>query len=1153
MSGRKVRPVAGGTAASGFGWRTNPVTGKREHHNGTDFSVPDKTPIYAVCDGVIVEGNERAAGSVSGFGNWIWQDSQREHDIDVIYGHMRHADIRVRKGQRVQAGQLIALVGSEGQSTGPHLHIEFWSPPGRIGGDPIDPEPWMREAEDPTATPKTEEPPVSTPAGQVGKDVIDYSAGVPAASAVKAFGAVGAVRYVSPARDSWMKGKPIKRAEVDDYRAQGLDVASNWQYGKRDFDGGRNQGMNHARNAMNIHRDAGGPDGAPIYFSIDANPDEDNSWDKVRDYLQGAQDVIGKERMGVYGNHQTISRCLDWGIGTYFWQHGWDGINKPWEQKIHPAAHLYQYEIDKANVAGIGIDRNRVLKENWGQWSMFTSPNATPAPVPEQSTPKANVLSPEGYPIIEWRIGQPNGVGYTEGHQPRERTYIHTSENQDWKTTAEQVAEYQARVRDGSYHALIDDEKILLTVPLHHTAWGVLRDNPSSIQVCLVGTSGEITEWSGANPNRESRPKRREQWLEHAKQLDMLAFFLAWVNKNEESHIPLVRVDIDGVGRDERGVSTHNNYTYGSVKLWGRKDGTHWDVPDTFPHDHVLAAANEYAKLLGGIPAVPPPPPDPDAYPLVWTDRVKQAWGPLEGPSWCISNRFGNETQASKDGLKRWQSTVGVPATGVYDAATRDAAIKLQQDKGWPPDPVWGHGLIWLGEWNAVIKEGWRLPKVDKPKDEPAIVPDRIAPIDPGPKVDRTRKIKDLTGPGHTTKFHMEGTDLGVCTRTPSGRILAVFGDTFRFAGVGGEDWRAPVALFSDTKNLDEGLVWHEAAGGDPNYARQLWKYEHNNPEFSTVLPTDVITIGSKIYLHAMVNKGLGNVVWTEFHVSFDDGHTWSHDVGKFPGNWRNGLAQVWTMCEGPDGWVYVMSTSFRRSDPVILQRVRPDQITDINAYEGWGWKPDTGWAWGNDPTPVLEKATSAEKFGEMSLRYIQGQYVLVTFDMSSNGGYDIDVRVFENITDNLYYAKKTTPIKGTNWGMEGDDKVAQLYGPSIIPGSSLDGGFHIVVSQWNTGAPNGWPYRSMQFKIPVEPVVPPLPRGDYVAPVTSEPEPPHDPPAPDPEPERSPQPAPDPAPTKPVQPIPVPQTPVPQRPTSVGQDIVHAIVEIFRKLFGRG
>jgi hypothetical protein len=69
------------------------------------------------------------------------------------------------------------------------------------------------------------------------------------------------------------------------------------------------------------------------------------------------------------------------------------------------------------------------------------------------------------------------------------------------------------------------------------------------------------------------------------------------------------------------------------------------------------------------------------------------------------------------------------------------------------------------------------------------------------------------------------------------------------------------------------------------------------------------------------------------------------------------------------------------------------------------------------------------------------------------------------------------SPIHGTDWGRESDDAVAQLYGPSIVPGTSLDGGFHILLSQWHTDDPNGWPYHASQFKIPV----PSVPLADSV------------------------------------------------------------------------
>jgi hypothetical protein len=104
-----------------------------------------------------------------------------------------------------------------------------------------------------------------------------------------------------------------------------------------------------------------------------------------------------------------------------------------------------------------------------------------------------------------------------------------------------------------------------------------------------------------------------------------------------------------------------------------------------------------------------------------------------------------------------------------------------------------------------------------------------------------------------------------------------------------------------------------------------------------------------------------------------------------------------------------------------------------------------------------------------MCLRRIQGQWVFVVFN---NFQYRIEVRVFPDITDDLYNVPMNVPIHGTDWGQEGGDAVAQLYGPSIVPGSRLDGGFHLFVSQWK--APGPWPYHVMQFKIPL-PGVPPV------------------------------------------------------------------------------
>ena len=125
------------TTSSGYGTRWGSM------HAGLDFAADHGTPIYAPTDGVVVQGADRPAGSVSGFGNWVWIDAQAQVGKDFIFGHMKHREIYVKRGDRVKAGQMIARVGSEGQSSGPHLHFEVWGPPGRTGGKHEDPAPWL--------------------------------------------------------------------------------------------------------------------------------------------------------------------------------------------------------------------------------------------------------------------------------------------------------------------------------------------------------------------------------------------------------------------------------------------------------------------------------------------------------------------------------------------------------------------------------------------------------------------------------------------------------------------------------------------------------------------------------------------------------------------------------------------------------------------------------------------------------------------------------------------------------------------------------------------------------------------------------------------------------------------------------------------------
>ncbi|WGW13551.1 DUF4185 domain-containing protein [Saxibacter everestensis] len=313
-------------------------------------------------------------------------------------------------------------------------------------------------------------------------------------------------------------------------------------------------------------------------------------------------------------------------------------------------------------------------------------------------------------------------------------------------------------------------------------------------------------------------------------------------------------------------------------------------------------------------------------------------------------------------------------------------------------------------------------------------------------------KLADLTGPGLTTGFRMEATSLGIPAVTPDGRTLFIFGDTFENAKVGNGWWRSPVGLYSTTKDLNSGVQWSGAVGG--SVAEQLWPYVHNNPGFSTVLPTDVLTIGGSMYLHVMVCRENGSVVRTEIWRSEDSGGSWTFTGAQFDAELHGGLFQQLTWAPGGDGYVYIYSTGFQRDKPIILSRVRQDRIADSTAYQPWGYS-EGAWAWGRTPTPVL-----AGKFGELCLRRLGGRWVLTWF----NAGEDrIEGLIADSLTSNLELAERKTLVYGTHWAGEDDNHVAQLYGGYIIPGSTLNQ-LHLSVSQWKTDT--GWPYKVMQFRV---------------------------------------------------------------------------------------
>ena len=128
-----VHPVADLQFTSNFGIRSDPFRGTAAMHAGVDIPGPIGTPVYATADGV-VDRAERAGG----YGNLV--EINHGKGIQTRYGHL--SKILVADGTRVRRGQLIALMGSTGRSTGSHLHYEV-----RIDGHAVNPVPFLTTAD----------------------------------------------------------------------------------------------------------------------------------------------------------------------------------------------------------------------------------------------------------------------------------------------------------------------------------------------------------------------------------------------------------------------------------------------------------------------------------------------------------------------------------------------------------------------------------------------------------------------------------------------------------------------------------------------------------------------------------------------------------------------------------------------------------------------------------------------------------------------------------------------------------------------------------------------------------------------------------------------------------------------------------------------
>ena len=115
---------------SEFGNRIDPITGKRKGHTGMDLAVPTSTPIRAALGGTVTVSKYNAGG----YGYYVMID--HGNGLATLYGHC--SKLLAKVGQTVEAGDIIALSGSTGRSTGPHLHFEV-----RVNGERTNPRAYL--------------------------------------------------------------------------------------------------------------------------------------------------------------------------------------------------------------------------------------------------------------------------------------------------------------------------------------------------------------------------------------------------------------------------------------------------------------------------------------------------------------------------------------------------------------------------------------------------------------------------------------------------------------------------------------------------------------------------------------------------------------------------------------------------------------------------------------------------------------------------------------------------------------------------------------------------------------------------------------------------------------------------------------------------
>jgi Domain of unknown function (DUF1906) len=194
--------------------------------------------------------------------------------------------------------------------------------------------------------------------------VLDYSAGRPSASKIKAAGHAGAVRYLRKKGPSGVK--TLTGTEVADFRAHGLLLGLTYEDPERDWMfNGRNIGIDRATWALQ-QAQAVGIEHPPCIFLCADSHAEPAEVDRVMECLDGARTVLGSAT-GIYGFVEVIEAAVAGRHAQFFWQCGR-------RRDVVTGVHLYQRNNEHTAVTGITCDINDVLLDpDWASIGQASS------------------------------------------------------------------------------------------------------------------------------------------------------------------------------------------------------------------------------------------------------------------------------------------------------------------------------------------------------------------------------------------------------------------------------------------------------------------------------------------------------------------------------------------------------------------------------------------------------------------------------------------------------------------------------------------------------------------------------------------------------------------------------------------------------------